>query len=131
MERTAVSPWNDILGPCVTARPAADLLGVCLAELDRRRRRGQVLGVQTRSRRWVYPLAQFRPAGEAIALDASTLQPVLAALLDAADGLAVARWMATPNTQLSGRTPWEALPDDPDPVVAAAERQARAWTGQT
>ncbi len=130
MERTAVSPWNDILGPCLTTRPAAELMGVSLAELDRRRRRGQVLGVQTRSRRWVYPAAQFQADGASTAAT-SELQPVLAALLEAADGLAAARWMASPNARLSGRTPWEALRDEPDAVVAAAERQARAWTGQT
>lgn len=128
--QTAGSPWTDVIGPCLTGRVTADLMGVGSAELARRRRRGQVLGVQTRSRRWAYPAAQFRTDGASTAVR-SELQPVLGALLEAADGLAAARWTATPNTRLSGRTPWEALQDDPGAVLAAAERQAGVWTGQT
>jgi hypothetical protein len=125
----ASSSWTDLLGPCLTGRAAAELLGITLAELSRRRRRGHVLGVMTRSRRWVYPTVQFETNERGVTASSAQLEPVLASLLGAADGLGAARWMATPNTLLSGHTPWEALHDDPDRVLAAAERQANAWTG--
>lgn len=125
----ASSSWTDLLGPCLTGRVAAELLGITQAELSRRRRRGRVLGVPTQSRRWVYPAGQFETHGRRAAATVPKLESVLAWLLGAGNGVGAARWMATPNTFLSGHTPWEALRAHPVRVVAAAERQASAWTG--
>lgn len=106
---------------------ASVLLGVTQRELDRRRRRHLLLGVRT-TRRWVYPTTQFRSVdGQVGGIDG--LDDVLARLTQSPDGLAAARWMATPNRRLDGLTPWAALESRRDEVVEAAAAIARAWAG--
>lgn len=126
------SPWAAVLGPVVKPGVASTLLGISTTALDKRRDTGAVLGVQTENRRWVYPLAQFR-AGERGGVEVlAGLREVLSALLASGDGLAAARWLATPNRRLEAATPWEALTDQSrlPQVVAAARAQADAWAGR-
>lgn len=119
--------WIDVLGQCVTGAVAAALVGVAPREIDRLRREHQLLGIRT-IQRWVYPTAQFRMADGQIGF-IDGLDEVLARLDPSPDGLAAARWMATPNRRLGGLTPWAALGSRRGEVLAAAAEIARAWTG--
>lgn len=126
------SPWAAVLGPVVKPGAAATLLGISTTALDKRRGTGAVLGVQTANRRWVYPLAQFRTDERGNIEVLPGLRDVLGVLYTTGDGLAAARWLATPNRRLNTATPWEALTDQSrqPQVVAAARAQADAWAGR-
>ncbi|MCB1257697.1 MAG: DUF2384 domain-containing protein [Microthrixaceae bacterium] len=126
------SPWAAVLGPVVKPGVASKLLGISTTALDKRRLTGAVLGVRTENGRWVYPLAQFR-SGERGGVEVlAGLRDVLAELLVSGDGLAAARWLATPNRRLNASTPWEALADKSslEQIVAAANAQAAVWSGR-
>lgn len=126
------SQWAGMLGPVVKPGVASALLGISTTALDKRRDTGAVLGVQTENRRWVYPLVQFRAGRHGGAEVVPGLREVLTELLASGDGLAAARWLATPNRRLGSTTPWEALAEQsrrPD-IVAAARAQAAAWAGR-
>lgn len=126
------SRWAEVLGPVLKPGVASKLLDISTTALDKRRDAGAVLGVRTDSGRWIYPLAQFRAGARGGAEVLAGLRDVLVELRTTGDGLASARWLATPNRRLRSATPWQAL-DDPDrhlQVVAAARAQAAAWAGR-
>lgn len=122
----------DVLGPVVKPGVASTLLGISTTALDKRRDSGAVLGVRTETGRWVYPLAQFRVGDRGGVEVLAGLRNVLTVLLASGDGLAAARWLATPNRRLAADTPWEALTDQSrqTQVVAAASAQADASAGR-
>lgn len=125
------SRWAGVLGPVVKPGVASALLGISTTALDKRRDTGAVLGVQTENRRWVYPLAQFRANRHGGVEVLPGLRDVLTELLSSGDGLAAARWLATPNRRLDAATPWEVLSKQSrqPSVVDAARSQATAWAG--
>lgn len=125
--RSTTSHWRDVLGPVLTPGVVVELLSLSRAGLDKRRDSGAVLGVQTDNGRWVYPLRQFRSERGRITV-LPGLRDVLDVLLPPTDGLAAARWLATPNRRLAAATPWDVLAngDQLADLIDAAHAQARA-----
>jgi Protein of unknown function (DUF2384) len=129
----AGDPWSELLGPVYGWESVARILGVTTRPaVDHARQRHRVLGVLTRDRRWAYPAFQFQTIGGRLQ-PVPCLAEVLAVLVPAADGLAAARWLATPNRRLWSSRPIDVLRggDDVDEVVEAAMAQARVWDATT
>lgn len=126
------SSWSRLLGPVATSRTVSELLRRSRRWLEGARRSGEILGVKTASGRWVYPLRQFRLTSGGHVAVRQRLDEVLRALYVSGDAAGAARWLATPNRLLGGKSPWVAL-DDRDwagAVVVAAESQAAAWAAR-
>lgn len=121
------SGWVELIGPVLTHRTAAALLGVTAPRLTAMRRDMSVFAVQDSGRAWRYPTSQFRRVDERV----ETLPGLVAVLtaLAAPDELAAARWLGTPNRRLNARTPWETLEQDgrTDRLIEAALAQHTAW----
>lgn len=111
--------WAEQIGPALTQRAAARLLGRSEQAVSKSRR---LLRVRTRSGRAVYPVVQF--AGRA---QLPGVGEVVAELDGVLEPLTVASWLTAPNDELDGRRPVDALADgDTDAVQRLARRLARA-----
>ncbi len=97
-------------GSC-SAQTLADALGITRQAIDKRRKRGTLVGLSLGSRGYAYPVWQIGLAG---------LEPVLAELR-ALDPWTQAAYLLAPNRWLDGETPLSALRDgEIDRVLAAA-----------
>lgn len=122
--------WPQLLGPVVKPGLMSHILGISATALAKRRDKAAVLGVQTKSGHWVYPALQLT-ASERRVVVIPHLQQILPTLLNGADGLAAARWLATPNRRLAGNAPWDVLRqgESQRELESAAGAQSRAWLG--
>lgn len=100
----AEATWSDHLGPLLPQDAVCDILGITtrqgVNDLARRRR---ILGLPTREGR-LYPAFQFKDRRPLPGLTG-----VLQVLLESASEATVASWLQTPQPELSGRAPAEAL----------------------
>ncbi len=97
-------------GSC-SAQALADALGITRQVIDKRRKRGTLIGLSLGKRGYAYPVWQIGLAG---------LEQVLAALRDL-DPWTQAAYLLAPNRWLDGETPLRALRDgEIDRVLAAA-----------
>lgn len=119
----AEATWEDFLGPLLAQDAVGDILGITsrqgVNDLCRRRR---ILGLPTKEGR-LYPAFQFKD-GRAL----PGLPAILGLLLAEASEWSVASWLRTPQPEVEGRTPVEALtadtPSDLERVRVAAQRTA-------
>lgn len=111
--------WSEHLGPLFDTDGVAALLGgVTKQAVSDRVRRRRLLALRTGSGRLVYPAFQFdgRHVVAGIAEVLGRLEP------DDAEAWTVASWLNTPDPELDGRTPVEALRSgDRERVLAAAD----------
>lgn len=122
--------WERLVGAVLTPKVTCELLGISRQALDKRRKGAKVLAVPTVANRWVYPLAQFDVDGSGLVVN-PTVEHLAPSLVEANSHSGAVRWLATPNRQLEGRAPWDAIDDgDSDAVIAAAQRQIAAWSGR-
>lgn len=102
-------------GQPLTSEEAARLLGLTRQAVDKRRRKGQLLGISLGKRGYLYPLWQFQE-GKVL----SGLEPVLAAL-SKYDPWTQLMFLMTGDIRLGGSTPLERLQaGDLESVVWAA-----------
>lgn len=124
-----MNPTADQIGPCHNAADTARLLGVDANALDGLRADGQLLGVHTAGRDWLYPVWQFATPG---LTDAIHDLPAANAGEEA-----VALWFTGQTADLADahtgteHTPisWIEAGHDPATVTTLARRTAREWTG--
>lgn len=110
--------WSDQLGPVYDTEGVRELLGgVSRQAVSERVRRHALLGLRTGSGRLVYPAFQFDRNGvvEGLATVLSVFE------LDDISAWTVASWLASPDPDLDGRRPIDALHHgELQPVMAAA-----------
>ncbi|MGN6245613.1 MAG: hypothetical protein ACTHQ3_18335 [Motilibacteraceae bacterium] len=110
--------WAEQVGPALTQSDTARLLGKSEQAVSKDPR---LLRVRNRDGRPVYPVVQFdgRSQRPGVAEVVAALAPVLAPLT-------VASWLTTPNPELLGARPVDALADDASTVLTLARRLAAA-----
>jgi hypothetical protein len=117
-----VESWADLVGPFYDAGSVAVVLGVSMSAVYARTRRGSLLGLRTGNGATVYPVFQF---------DGDRVEPRLARVLRAlrgASGWTLAAWLRSPEVELGGRTPMQALTDkEDDLVLLVASHAAAGW----
>lgn len=100
--------------------------GVSKQAVNDRVRRHRLLALRTGSGRLVYPVAQFD--GERVVAGLSDVLDVL--VPDDTEAWMVASWLTTPDPELAGRTPLEALrAGERTEVVRAARELSSALRG--
>ncbi len=116
--------WRRHLGPLLTSKQVAELLGVGTRQAvsDRVKRR-RILALPAGERELAYPSFQFGPTGEPYPAMASVLEVFSTAKLSPHT---IASWFVTPQDALDGATPaeWMAEGRDVERVVVAARRSA-------
>jgi len=115
--------WTDQLGPFYDSDAVRKLLGgVSRQAVSDRARRGVLLVLRTGAGRLVYPAFQFDRNGTV-----RGLPDVLAVFdLDDISAWTVASWLATPDPDLDGRRPVDALRDGDLGTVLSAARDVAA-----
>jgi hypothetical protein len=116
--------WGRHLGPLLTTKQVAEMLGVGSRQaVNDRVRRHRILALPTADHGLAYPAFQFDDRGSPY----PTLAPVLEAFARSRlSGHTIGSWFVTPQTALDGATParWLAEGGDADRLVAAAQRSA-------
>ncbi len=108
--------WLRAEGGTLSAQEVADVLGISRQAVDKRRRAGTLLAVDTGRHGYSYPAWQLTDSGTL-----PGLEQVLAVLHDFDPWMQVAFFL-TPHTRLTGITPLQALrAGQVDAVVKAAE----------
>ena len=110
------------IGPALTARDAAQLLGVTRQAVAKR---GDLVALRSRSGRLVYPVVQF--AGRA---PLPGLGDVVRTLREVVEPLMIASWLTGADLGLEGRRPVDALAVGEDDRVLQAARRFAAGMGQ-
>lgn len=116
--------WRRHLGPMLTTRQVAELLGVGSRQaVHDRVRRHRILALPTQERDLAYPAFQFTEKGEP--------HPAIGMLLPVFDEASLsvhtaASWFCTAQAALDGATPavWMAEGRDTERLVVAARRSA-------
>ena len=127
LRAVAGAMWTDAVGPFYSTEGVMSLLGgISKQAVNDRVRRHRLLALRTGAGRLVYPTAQFHDdrviGGLGDVLD--VLVP------DDTEAWMVASWLTTPDPDLSGRTPIEALQaGDRDDVLQAARELSGALRG--
>lgn len=119
--------WTDAVGPFYDTEAVMSLLGgVSKQAVNDRVRRHRLLALRTGSGRLVYPAAQFHD--EHVVAGLGDVLDVL--VPDNTEAWMVASWLATPDPELGGRAPFEALRSgELDDVLRAARELAAALRG--
>lgn len=108
--------WLRAEGGALTAAEVADVLGISRQAVDKRRRTGTLLAVDTGRHGYSYPAWQLTDSGTL-----HGLEQALARLHDFDPWMQVAFFL-TPNTRLAGVTPLQALrAGQVNAVLVAAE----------
>lgn len=116
--------WRRHLGPLLTTRQVAELLGVGSRQaVHDRVRRHRLLALPTDEHELAYPAFQFNEKGQPHAAIGMVLGAFADALLSPHT---VASWFITPQAALDDATPaaWMAEGRDTERLVAAARRSA-------
>ncbi len=108
--------WSDQVGPSLTQRDTARLLGRSEQAVSKDNR---LLRVHRRDGRPVYPIVQFDGRHQV-----TGVAEVVVAVDGAVGELALASWLTAANDALAGRRPIDALADDVVAVLAVANRFA-------
>jgi hypothetical protein len=116
--------WDRHLGAMLDSRQVQELLGVRTRQaVNDLMKRGRLLGLPVKSRRWSFPSFQFSGTGRPYA--------ILPDVLSAFEGVVttpytVASWFVSPHSLLEGQTPvaWLKSGGDADLVRQAAQRSA-------
>lgn len=121
----ASHPFDKTIGPFYDAIGAANRMHVSRDTVQARATNHEVLACPTAEGDEVFPTFQFNSDGTAL----PGLDRVLAALAAGTqDRWQVALWLTTPNEQLKGRTPSDALKEGASAAVqAVAEQTADRW----
>jgi hypothetical protein len=121
------SVWTDQVGPFYDTDGVMGLLGgITKQAVHDRVRRHRLLALRTGSGRLVYPTGQFD--GQSVLHGIGAALEVI--LPDDTESWAVASWLATPDSALSGSTPLESLKaGELDRVVDAARQLAITFRG--
>lgn len=127
--------WSQIVGTVLDHAVMSQALGVAETELSQLRTNKLVLGIQLELGEWVYPVSQLitkNGSGFENAQIMPALPNILKSFDGVVDGLAVTRWLGTPNRRLAGNTPWESLTHEAwsHDVLTAAAAQQQAWLGE-
>jgi hypothetical protein len=110
-------------GGLLTRQQVAELLGITPAAIDQRRRRSQLLAVETLGGHYRYPTCQFAEQGTLPHWAA-----VLDALAEVEDGWSKLAMVLSPADPLGGHTVVEVLRAEPDvAVLNEVLLMARAW----
>lgn len=115
----ADAAWRAQVGPALTQSDVARLLGKSEQAVSKDAR---LIRIRNRDGRPVYPVMQFQGRGQI-----AGLAEVVHVLREVLHPLTVASWLTTPQQDLAGRRPAEALRDgDAGPVLSLARRLAAA-----
>ncbi len=127
LKAVAGGMWTDAVGPFYDTVGVMTLLGgVSKQAVNDRVRRHRLLALRTGSGRLVYPVAQFD--GERVVDGLSDVLDVL--VPDDTEAWMVASWLTTPDPELAGHTPLEALRSgERTEVVRAARELSSALRG--
>lgn len=119
--------WTDAVGPFYSTEGVMNLLGgISKQAVSDRVRRHRLLALRTGSGRLVYPAAQFHD--ERVVDGLGDVLDVL--VPDETEAWMVASWLTTPDPELAGRNPIEALRSgDRAEVVRSARELAGALRG--
>ena len=123
-------PWSEALlrgaaikqeavqraGGLLSSGEVAEMLGVSVAAVKQRQRRGKLLGVPTASGEWGYPARQFAEDGSV----RSGLPDILAAFPDGTSEWIVLTFLVNPVPGAKDGVAFDAL-SDPDAVLRLAE----------
>ncbi len=122
---TVPGSFDEAVGPFYDANGAARRMRLTTQTVRRRAQCHRLLACPTTEDRLVFPVFQFNPDGTAVA----GLEQVLTALASGTqDRWQVALWLSTPNDQLNGRTPRDALKAGASVAVqSVAEQTASRW----
>jgi hypothetical protein len=116
--------WDRHLGAMLDSRQVQELLGVQTRQaVNDLMKRGRLLGLPVKPRRWAFPSFQFSSSGRPYAV----LPDILAAFEGvAATPYTVASWFVSPHPLLASQTPaaWLRSGGDPEVVRQAALRSA-------
>jgi len=96
--------WADQIGPCLSQRGVADLLGITQQAVAKRAEHGGLLRLPNGDGRPAYPLWQFD--GRKVLAGMAATARVLA---QADDAWTIASWLTTPKRSLGGAVPVESL----------------------
>ncbi len=119
----AGSLWSDELGPFYDSDGVAVLLGgITKQAVSDRVRRHRLIALRTGSGRLVYPAFQFQ--GRAVVPGVAATLTIVAP--DDTEAWYVASWFVTPDANLAGRSPIEALRNGDTDQVARAARDVAA-----
>lgn len=121
----ASHPFDETIGPFYDANGAANRMHVAPQTMQDKARNNELLACPTAEGDLVFPTFQFNPDGTAL----PGLELVLTALaVGTQDRWQVALWLTTPNAELKGRTPREALNEGASAAVQKiAEQTADRW----
>lgn len=114
----ADAAWAEQIGPALTQSDTARLLGKSEQAVSKDAR---LLRIRNRDGRPVYPVVQFDGRSQR-----AGVAEVVTTLGDALEPLTVASWLTTPNPDLGGARPVDALADRAPAALALARRLAAA-----
>ncbi|HEX8693362.1 MAG TPA: hypothetical protein VF746_13130 [Longimicrobium sp.] len=109
-------------GGALSSGEVAELLGISVAAVKQRQRRGGLLAIPLANGEWGYPARQFAPDGRV----REGLRDVLAAFGADEDPWVVLSFLANPDPVTGEGTAFAAL-DDPDRTRALAELARTFW----
>lgn len=118
---------EDLVGPFYSSTDLAEWLDTDTDLLANGVRAKALLGMQTGSGDWVYPVWQFMPDRSVL----PRLPDVLEALAQGSgDPWTWAAWLCAPSDEISGLSAWQwlAAGENPRRIIQAARRDAARWS---
>lgn len=115
--------WGRQVGPTLSSRAVAELLGVSRQAVHERTQRGSLLALRGSDGSMLYPAFQFGSNGRPLAGVAEAVRTLTPAV---ETRYTIAAWFTSPEPELGGATPsgWLREGRDPAAVVEQARREA-------